>query len=59
VCTISSSPWRLRVAKPLSSFSPFSSSSICDPHAQSNGWLRANTSVFIRLWQSLSGSYSY
>ena len=25
------------------------------PHAQSNGWLRASTSVFVRLWQSLSG----
>jgi hypothetical protein len=25
------------------------------PHAQSNGWLRASTSAFVRLWQGLSG----
>ena len=25
------------------------------PHTQSNGWLRASASVFVRLWQSLSG----
>jgi hypothetical protein len=26
-----------------------------EPHTQSNGWLRASASVFVRLWQSLSG----
>jgi hypothetical protein len=30
-------------------------SSIGDPCAQSNGWLQASTSVFVRFWQSLSG----
>jgi hypothetical protein len=44
--------------KPLSSFSPFSNSSIGGPCAQSNGWLWASTSLFVRHWQSLSeGSY--
>jgi hypothetical protein len=42
-------------ATPLSSFSPFSKSSIWDPHAQSNGCLRSSTSVFVRLRQNLSG----
>ena len=42
-------------ATPLSSFSPFYNSSIRDPLAQSNGWLQASSSVFVRLWQSLSG----
>jgi hypothetical protein len=37
------------------SFSLFSNSSIGDPCAQSNGWLKVSTSVFVRLWQSLSG----
>jgi hypothetical protein len=41
-------------ATPLSSFSPFSNSSIGDTK-QSNGWLGASTSVFVMLWQSLSG----
>jgi hypothetical protein len=36
-----------------SSPSVLSNSSIGDP--QSNGWLRASTSVLARLWQSLSG----
>jgi hypothetical protein len=36
---------------PLSSFSPFSNSSI----GESNSWLWASTSVFVRFWQSLSG----
>ena len=40
--------------KPFSSLGPFSSSSI----ALSNGWLCASTSVFVRLWQSLSGDSS-
>jgi hypothetical protein len=44
----------LWVANLFSSFSPFSNSSIGDPHSQSNGWLWASASVFIRLWQSLS-----
>jgi hypothetical protein len=26
------------------------------PHAQSNSWLQASASVFVRLWQSLSGN---
>jgi hypothetical protein len=25
------------------------------PHEQLNGWLQASTSVFVRLWQRLSG----
>ena len=39
-------------ANPLSSFSPFSNSSIRSPHAPSNGCLWASSSVFVRLWQS-------
>jgi hypothetical protein len=42
-------------AHPFSSFSPFPGSSIGEPHAQSNGWLWSSASVFVRLWQSLSG----
>jgi hypothetical protein len=30
-------------------------SSIRDPLAQSNGWFQSSSSVFVRLWQSLSG----
>jgi hypothetical protein len=41
-------------ANPLSFFSPFSISSIGNPWAQSNGGLLAS-SVYVRLWQSLSG----
>jgi hypothetical protein len=43
------------IANPFNSFSPFSNSPIRDPCVQSNGWLRASTSVFVRLWQGLSG----
>jgi hypothetical protein len=39
----------------LISFSPFSNISIWEPHTHSNGWLPEMTSVFVRLWQSLSG----
>jgi hypothetical protein len=41
--------------KPLSSFSPFSNSSIMTPCDQIDGWLWAFASVFVRLLQSLSG----
>ena len=42
-------------AKLLSFFSPFFNSSIRDTRAQVNGWLWASSSVFVRLWQRLSG----
>jgi hypothetical protein len=42
-------------AKPLSSFRPFSNCTIGDPWGYSNGWLWASSSVFVGLWQSLSG----
>jgi hypothetical protein len=42
-------------SNPFSSFSSLPNSSIRDPWAQSNGWLWASASVFVRLWQRLSG----
>jgi hypothetical protein len=45
----------LWVANPFSSISPFYNSSIRDHRDQSNGWLVASISVFVRLWHSLSG----
>jgi hypothetical protein len=42
------------VANPFNSFSPFSTSSIGDPHTLSNSWLWASASGFVRLWQGLS-----
>jgi len=45
----------LWVVNPFSPFSPFSNSSTGDPHSQFNGWLQASASVFVMLWQSLSG----
>ena len=45
----------LKVANTFSSFSPFSNFLHWGPHAQSNGWMWALTTVFVWLWQSLSG----
>jgi hypothetical protein len=39
----------------LSSFSPFTNSSIVYSCTQYNGWVQAYASLFVRLWQSLSG----
>jgi hypothetical protein len=38
------------VANPFNSFRPFSNSPIGGPPPLSNGWLRASTSLFVRLW---------
>ena len=40
---------------PFSSFIPFSNSSTRDTCTQSNRWLWASPSVFVRLWHSLAG----
>jgi hypothetical protein len=47
--------WGCKPLQSFSSFSPFSHSSIGKPHTQCNGWLRASASVFVRLWEGLSG----
>jgi hypothetical protein len=45
-------PWG---CKPPQLLQSLSNSSIRDPWVQSNGWLWASASVFVRLLQSLSG----
>jgi hypothetical protein len=44
-----------RAANLFSSLGTLPSSSIGGPCAQSNGWLKASTPLFVRHWQSLSG----
>jgi hypothetical protein len=41
--------------KPLQFLQSFPKLLHWDPHAKSNGWLLASTSVFVRLWKTLSG----
>jgi hypothetical protein len=45
-------PWGYKLPQLLTSLLQLLSQR---PHTQSNGWLLASPSVFVRLWQSLSG----
>ena len=53
------SPWEILFflwgCKPLQLLQSFLWLLFWGPRAQSNGWLRASASVFVRLWQGLSG----